>query len=88
MNPLIFVRKSCIPNFRPLVPFLHVKKFVVVGGWMGVKIWILVLSFKPKLNKTYYWGNMASFRLAHSRGILLYHLVAPSCKLKLAKFSA
>ena len=38
MNHLIFVRKSYIPNFRPLVPFLHVKKFVVVGGgWVGVK---------------------------------------------------
>ena len=39
-----------MPNFRPLVPFLHVKKFVVGGGW-GVKIWILVLGLKPKLNK-------------------------------------
>ena len=53
MNHLIFVRKAYIPNFRPLVPFLHVKKFVwVVGGWVvGVKTWILVLSFRPKLNK-------------------------------------
>ena len=52
MNHLIFVRKAYMPNFRPLVPFLHAKKFVVVGGWLlGVKTWILVLSFKPKLNK-------------------------------------
>ena len=29
-----FVRKPYIPNFRPLVPFLHVKKFVVGGGWV------------------------------------------------------
>ena len=30
--------EAYIPNFRPLVPFLHVKKFVVVGGgWVGVK---------------------------------------------------
>ena len=32
MNHLLFVRKAYIPNFRPLVPFLHVKKFVVVVG--------------------------------------------------------
>ena len=58
MNHLIFVREAYIPNFRPLVPFLHVKKFVGVGGggcwvggWVGVKTWILVLSFKPKLHK-------------------------------------
>ena len=50
MNHLIFARKAYIQNFRPLVPFLHVKKFVVVG----VKTWILVLSFKPKLNKNFY----------------------------------
>ena len=51
MNHLIFARKAYIPNFRPLVPFLPVKKFVVVGGWVvGVKTWILVLSCKPKLN--------------------------------------
>ena len=41
-----FVMKPYVPNFRPLVPFLYVKKFVV-----GVKTWILVLSFKSKLNK-------------------------------------
>ena len=46
MNHLLFVRKAFIPIFRPIVPFLHVKKFVVVG----VKTWILVLSFEPKLN--------------------------------------
>ena len=51
VNYLIFMTKAYIPNFRPLVPFLHVKKFVVGGGWwVGVKTWILVLSFKPKLN--------------------------------------
>ena len=32
-----------LPNFRRLVPFLHVKKFVVVG-WFVLK---LGLSFKP-----------------------------------------
>ena len=48
MDHLIFVRKAYIPNFRPLVPFLHVKKFVVVGGgW--VLNWILVLRFGPNL---------------------------------------
>ena len=53
--------ESLHTNFRPLVPSLHVKKFVV-GGWRstaymvvqhglyGVKPWILVLSFRPKLN--------------------------------------
>ena len=47
------MRKAYVPNFRPLVPFLHVKKFVVVGGgWVGVKIWISVLSFRPKLNNS------------------------------------
>ena len=58
MNHHIFVRKAYIPSFIPLVPFIYVKKFVVVGGgwrvvggWVGVKTWILVLSFKPKLNK-------------------------------------
>ena len=51
MDHLIFVRKAYIPNFRPLVPFLHVKKCVVVGGWwVGVKTCILVLSCNPKLN--------------------------------------
>ena len=40
MNHLIFVREAYIPNFRPLVPFLHVKKFVVVGGG-----WVLKLGF-------------------------------------------
>ena len=48
---LIFVRYDYIPNFRPPVPSLHVKKFVVggwVGGWVGVKSWILVLSFRAK----------------------------------------
>ena len=47
MDHLIFVRKAYIPNFRPLVPFLHVKKFVVGGGW--VLNWILVLRFGPNL---------------------------------------
>ena len=46
MNHLIFVKEAYIPNFRRLVPFLHVKKFVVVGAKVD-----LVLSFKPKLNK-------------------------------------
>ena len=32
---LIFVRKANIPNFRPFIP---VKKFVVVGGWWGLKV--------------------------------------------------
>ena len=62
MDQLIFVRKAYIPNFRPLVPFLHVKKFVVVGGWwVGVKTWILVLSFKPKLNNIYIYFWYAGF---------------------------
>ena len=38
MNHLIFGRKAYIPNFRPIVPFVHFKKFVVMGGWwVGVK---------------------------------------------------
>ena len=53
MNHLVFVSKACVPNFRLLAPFLHVKKFVVGGWWVGVKTWILVLSFKPKLNKSF-----------------------------------
>ena len=53
MDHLIFVRKAYIPNFRPLVPFLHVKKFVVVGGCVGAKTWILVLSFIPNLNNSF-----------------------------------
>ena len=32
LDPLIFVRKANIPNLRLLIPFLHVKKFVVVSG--------------------------------------------------------
>ena len=32
-----------MPNFRPLVPFLHVEKFVVGGGWVGVKVDFSVL---------------------------------------------
>ena len=35
-NHLILVSKPYIPNLRPLGPFLHVEKFVVVGGG-GVK---------------------------------------------------
>ena len=42
LDHLIFVSKPYIPNLRPLGPFLHVEKFVVVvvvggGGWVGVK---------------------------------------------------
>ena len=48
MDHLIFVRKAYIPNFRPLVPFLHVKKFVVVG-WAGVKVDFSV-KLRPKLD--------------------------------------
>ena len=44
MDHHIFVRKAYILNFRPLVPFLHVKKFVVgVKGDFSVKL-------RPKLN--------------------------------------
>ena len=61
LDHIILVRKAYITNFRPLVPSLHVKKFVVGGcrstafmvaqhGLYGVKTWILVLSFRPKLN--------------------------------------
>ena len=40
-----------MPNFRPLAPFLHVEKFALGGvWWVGVKTWILVIRFKPKLN--------------------------------------
>ena len=39
----IFVRNAHIPNLRPLGPFLHVEKFVVVVG--------LRSGFKSKLNK-------------------------------------
>ena len=39
MDHLIFVRKAYKPNIRPLLPFLHVEKFVVGGGWVvGVKV--------------------------------------------------
>ena len=41
------MRKAYIPNFRPLVPFLHVKKFVVVDGWWW---WVLKVDFSIKLN--------------------------------------
>ena len=51
MNPPIFVRKAFIPNFRHPVSFLHAKKFMVGGWWVGVKTCFLVLSLKPKLNK-------------------------------------
>ena len=63
MDHIILVRKAHIPNFRPLVPSLHVKKFVVGGGWVGVKTWILVLSFKPKLNNfpMYIYKNLFLF---------------------------
>ena len=45
MDHLIFLRKAYILNFRPLVPFLHVKKFVV-GGWVGGGGgWVLKLGF-------------------------------------------
>ena len=50
MNHIIFVRKAYIPNFRPLVPSLHVKKFVV-GGWVAVVVggWVLKEDFSVKL---------------------------------------
>ena len=32
MTHLIFVGKAYIPNFRPLLPYLHVKKFLLGGG--------------------------------------------------------
>ena len=51
LDHLIFVRKAHIPNFIPLVPFLHVKKFVVVGGWVGVKVDFSV-KLRPKLNNS------------------------------------
>ena len=35
MNHLIFVRKAYMLNRSPIVPFLHVKKFVVGVGWVG-----------------------------------------------------
>ena len=34
VDHLILVREAYVPNFRPFVPKLHVKKFVV-GGWVG-----------------------------------------------------
>ena len=52
MDHLIFVRKAYIPNFRPLILFLHVKKVCGgwwVGGWMGVKVDFSV-KLRPKLN--------------------------------------
>ena len=49
LDHLIFVGKADIQNLRLLVPFLHVKRFMVVGGWWVLKL-ILVLSFKPKVN--------------------------------------
>ena len=48
--------KTYIQNFTPLVPFLHVEKFVMVGfgvgGVGGRKNGISVLSFKSKPKKT------------------------------------
>ena len=35
MYSLIYVSKGYISNLGPLGPFLHVEKFVVVGGWVG-----------------------------------------------------
>ena len=49
MDQLIFVRKAYIPNFRPLVPFLHVKKFVVVGGGSALNIQPYYVSDTPIL---------------------------------------
>ena len=45
LDHLIFVSKPYIPNLRPLGPFLHVEKFVVVvgGGW------VLKVNFSVKL---------------------------------------
>ena len=43
MKHLIFVRRAYMPNFIPLVLFLHINKFVVVGGW------VLKLGFSVKL---------------------------------------
>ena len=37
----LIIRKAHIPNLRPQVPFLHVKKLVVGGGW-----WVLKLEFQ------------------------------------------
>ena len=49
MDHLIFVRKAYIPNFRPLVPFLHVKKFVVVGGgWVVVVEADFIVKLEPQ----------------------------------------
>ena len=44
LDRLIFVSKHYIPNLRPLGPFLHIEKFVVVvgGGWGG---WGLKVNF-------------------------------------------
>ena len=42
MNHLIFARKAYMTNFRPLVLFPYVKKFVV-GGW------VLKVDFSVKL---------------------------------------
>ena len=44
MNHLIFVRKAYMLNRLPLVPFLHVEKFVVGGGGG----WVLKVDFSVK----------------------------------------
>ena len=43
LNSLIFVSNAYIPNFRPLVNFLHLEKFVVGGcqsGFQGAEIYV------------------------------------------------
>ena len=48
MNHLIFAQKAYIPNFIPLVPVPHVKKFVV-GGWVGVESGFYCYALSPSL---------------------------------------
>ena len=42
------MRKAYILNFIPLVPYLHVKKFVV-GGRLVVGVWVLKVDFSVEL---------------------------------------
>ena len=47
MDRLIYVSKAYIPNFGPLVPLLHVEKFVMGGGggwWVYKAILVIILD--------------------------------------------
>ena len=49
---LIIVRKTHIPNLRPLIPFLNVEKIVVVGGGWVVVVVVVETYFSVQLKPT------------------------------------